>query len=130
MNSALGLHWHGLSGLLAAEALFVTRLQNAGTAEQRADGVRRLGALVEPVVGAGGVQVDRRISLTGNVLADDFDEAAVARALGVGDDNAIRGSLFPAGAAETNANHLTFSIRVSGAAPGSSRLDDLSSAPG
>src|SRR5688572_19389093 len=107
MNSTLGLYRHRASRLLAAETLFVARLEDARAAKQRAHCIGGLGALVEPVVGARGVEIDGRISLTGNVLSDDLDETTVARALRVCDDDAIRGSFLPPGTAETNANHVT-----------------------
>ena len=56
--------------------------------------------------GAVGAEIQRRLTLTGSVLADDLDEPPVARALRVGDDDAIRGISLPPGAAETNANHV------------------------
>src|SRR5689334_5721704 len=82
-------------------------LEDPRTTQQRTDGVRRLRALVEPVVGPLGFEIRRRIPLTRNVLADDLDEPPVARTLRVGYDDTIGGGLFPPGSAETNANHVT-----------------------
>src|SRR5689334_12920602 len=44
---------------LAAEALFVARLEDAGAPKERADGVGGLGAVVEPVVDAVGLEIER-----------------------------------------------------------------------
>src|SRR5688500_738982 len=129
MNSTLGLYRHRASRLLAAETLFVASLEDARAAKQRADCIGGLGALVEPVVGARGVEIDGRISLTGNVLSEDLDETTVARTLRVCDDDAIRWSFFPPGTAETNANHVILHQGYC-TAPGSSRFEHFSSAPG
>src|SRR6185312_11480936 len=91
----------------------VPRLEDAGFAEERAHGVGGLSAVVEPVVDARRIEVQRLFALTRRVLAEDLDEAPVARALRVGDDDAIERLLFPPGAAETNLHgHCTVLMRV------------------
>ena len=73
-------HRHGGRVQLASETRLVARLEDAGLAKQRAHGVRRLRAVVEPVVDAIALEIERRLTRTRSVLADDFDELAVARA--------------------------------------------------
>src|SRR6187551_370065 len=74
---------------LRRQAQLVALLEDTGLAEQRAHGVGRLRADVQPVVHALGVEVDRRVTGPRLILADDLDELAVARALRVGDDDAV-----------------------------------------
>jgi hypothetical protein len=58
-------------------------------------------------VAALGVHVELLlVALPGRVLADDLDELAVARALAVGDDDAVGRGLLAADAAEADANHV------------------------
>ena len=77
----------------------MARLEDAGLSKQRTNRVGRLRAVVEPIVDAIGLEVERVLTLTRSILADDFDELAVARAARVGDDDTIRRLLFAAGAA-------------------------------
>src|SRR5687767_14453163 len=89
-------------GALRRASRFVARLQDAGAAKQRANGVGRLRADIEPVVRALGLHGERVLRLPGRILADDLDELAVARALRVGDDDAVHRGFLPPNAAETN----------------------------
>ena len=76
---------------------------------RKAHGIRGE-VVVEPVVHTLGVQVERIVTGPRLILADDLDELAVARALGVGDDDAVHGGLFTAHAAETDLDgHLSYS---------------------
>src|SRR5215207_10462990 len=93
---------HGGRLKLARQTCLVTLLQDSSLAEEGAHGVGRLRADVEPMVHALGVQVERLVTGPRLILADDLDELAVARALGVGDDDAVHGGLFTAHAAETD----------------------------
>src|SRR3982751_4578907 len=88
----------------AAEPLLVTGLEDAGAPKKRAHGVRREGAIVEPVIHAIGQQVDRVLTLSGSVLPDDLDELPVSRATGVGDDDAVHRGALATRAAKTNSN--------------------------
>src|SRR6185437_4057138 len=89
------------------------RFEDAGLAEERAHRVGGLRAVVEPVIDPCRIEVERLFALTRGVLAEDLDEAPVARALRVGDDDAIEGLLFPPGPAETNLHgHCTVLMRV------------------
>src|SRR5687768_16789778 len=116
---------------LGGETRLVTGLEHARLAEQRAHGVARQRADVEPVVGPVGLDVQRVLRRTGRVLADDLDELAVARALGIGDDDAVRRSLLAADAAEANANcHGTLPDWSSVLLPSSSRIRRIRTALG
>src|SRR5690348_4981198 len=98
---------------LAAESRFVTALEEAGFAEQRPNGVGRLRAVVEPVVHAIVLEIDRLVTLPRRVLANDLDELAVARALRVGDDDTIHGLLLAARTTKADLNgHWNVLIRV------------------
>ena len=61
----------------SAEPLFMARLEDAGAAQERADGVTGLRTVVEPVIDAIGAEVHCVRALTGSVLPDDLDEPAV-----------------------------------------------------
>src|SRR5688500_10689619 len=89
---------------LLGEPGLVALLQDAGLAEQRADGVARLGAHAHPVVHALIVDDQPTFRLPGSVLADDLDELAIARALRVGDDDAVHRRLLAADATEADTN--------------------------
>jgi len=84
--------WKRNGGLLEldAEPLLVAALEDTGTAEQRSHGVAGLSAHAEPVVRPLLVDVETAFLLAGSILPDDLDELAIARALRVGDDNAVR----------------------------------------
>src|SRR5919107_3735732 len=102
----------GVGLQLRREARLVAGLQHARLPEQRADGVARLRADVEPVVGAVGLHAQPTLALAGSVLPDDLDELPVARALRVGDDDAVDRRLLATDTAETNANHVMLPGRV------------------
>jgi hypothetical protein len=78
-------------------------MQLAGSPEKATFDLNSLSAL--------GVQLDGLIALARIVLADDLDEASVARARRLGDDNAIGRRVLAAGAAKSNANHGVFPVR-------------------
>src|SRR3546814_3404608 len=68
--------------------------------------VGRLRADTEPMVRAIGVELDALLVVLGEkrvVIADPLDEAAVARAARIGDDDAVIGTLLGAAARQTNA---------------------------
>src|SRR4051812_6932839 len=82
---------NGRRGKLPAEARLVTGLEHTGAPQERTNGVGRLRALVEPVVGSIVLEVERGVPLTRSILADDLDETTVARALGISNhDTEIR----------------------------------------
>src|SRR6185436_5924083 len=119
----------------AAHAQLMALLEDSGAPKERANGVGRLGAEVEPVVGAGLVDLERTLSFTGSVLADDLDELPVARTLRVSDENTIERGIFPPDAAEANLYHEYCSLEVGfggdfGLRPGSSRRRRIRRAPG
>src|SRR5829696_1537393 len=93
---------HGGRLELGGEACLVTLLQESGLPEERAHRVGRLRADVQPVVDAIGVEIERLFAGARLILADDLDELAVARALRVGDDDAIHGGLLTAHTAKTD----------------------------
>src|SRR5437763_9395014 len=95
-------HWHRARLERAAEPLLVTRLENARAAKQGAHRVRGQGAIVEPVVHALGLEVERSLTLTRRILADDLDELAVSWAPRVGDDDTKHRGLLPARTAKSN----------------------------
>src|SRR5687768_2598413 len=90
---------------LDAKPLLMTPLQHTGATKQRANRVARLGPDAKPVVGALFVDGETTLSLTGSVLADDLDELAVARALRIGDYDAVHWCLLPPYSAESNSYH-------------------------
>lgn len=91
----------------------MSRLEDAGAPQERADGVRRQGAVVEPVVGTLRLHLEAVLCLTRMVMADDLDEAPIAGARAVGDDDAIVRLLLAADTAETNSNgHCGILIQV------------------
>src|SRR4051812_26366149 len=98
--------WLALDSL----SLLVAALENAGAPKERPYGVGRLRALIEPMVCSRFVDVERALTLPGSVLADDFDELAVARHLRIGDENAIKRRVFPSDATEANLYHWYFSL--------------------
>jgi len=75
--------------------------------KKRTHGVGRLSAQVEPMIGAGLIDLQRTLRFAGSVLADDLDELPVARALRVSDENAIERGIFPPDTAEANLYHST-----------------------
>src|ERR1051325_10184007 len=86
----------------------VTAFEHPRFAQQRANGVGRLRAVVEPIIGAIRSQVERLLTLTRSVLANHLDELAVARAARIGNHDPEQRLLFAARAPETNANcHVT-----------------------
>src|ERR1700741_4162726 len=91
--------------LLDSEALLVTLFEHAGAPKERTDGVRGLGALVEPVIGSRFVDLQRTLTLARSVLTDDLDELPVARALRVGNENTVERGIFPPDTAEANLYH-------------------------
>src|SRR5215207_3664093 len=90
---------------LDAKSLLVTTLENSRTAKKRANRITGLRANAKPVVRALFVDVETTLCLTRSVLADDLDELSVARALRVGDDDAVHRGFLPPNAAETNSYH-------------------------
>ena len=68
------------------------------TGDQRADGIRRLGALLDPEVHALFVDLDDGRLGARVVMTEDFDERAVARGAGIGDDDAKEGAFLGTGA--------------------------------
>ena len=88
----------------------MTALKNSSAAQKRANSIAWLRANAEPVVGSLFVDGETTLSLTRSVLADDLDELSVARALRVGDDDAIDRGLFPPDTAETNSYHRCCSL--------------------
>lgn len=121
---------------LHSDALLVASLEDAGTPKERPNGVGRLRALIEPVIGSGLVDLERALTLPGSVLPDDFDELAVAGHLRIGDENAIERRIFPPDSAEANLYHLNCSLegekmrRFRASNPGSSRYRKFRHAPG
>src|SRR3954469_2889246 len=95
---------------LDSDPLLVTALENSCTPKQRPNGIGRLRAEVEPVVGSGFVDLQRPLTLTGSVLSDDLDELSIARTLRVGDEDAIERRVFAANAAESNLYHWYCSL--------------------
>src|SRR5690349_7906486 len=93
---------HRRGSELATESCFVTALQHTGLAKQRADRVGRLCAAIEPIVDAVVLQIERLLTLTRSILADHFDELAVARAARVGDDDTVRRLLFAPGTTQAD----------------------------
>src|SRR5687768_4071850 len=89
---------------LLGEPRFVALLEDARLAKQRTDGVARFGADAHPVVHALVVDDQPTFRLPGSILSDDLDELAIARALGVGDDDAIHRCLLAADATEADSN--------------------------
>src|SRR5262245_27044751 len=75
--------------------------------DERAHRVRRLCALAEPVCEPLGVDSDHRWLRTWIVVTEDFDEAAVARRLGVGHDHTEKRTLLGTCPAQTNRQHLS-----------------------
>src|SRR5690242_12016347 len=120
---------NGLRLQLARETRLVTLLQHARLAQQRANRVRGLRADVEPVVDARRVEVERLVPRARLILADDLDELAVARALGVGDDDAIHGGLLTTDSTKANLDGHLCSPMVFRAALGSSRSRHFRDAP-
>src|SRR6267378_2236447 len=120
--------WNGGSFALDSESLLVAALEDAGSPKERPDGVSGLSADAEPVIRALFVDVERTLALSGSVLPDDLDELPIARALRVGDENAVERRVFPPNAAESNLYHFFAApLRVCGrrayraSKPGSSR---------
>ena len=73
--------------------------------EEAQDAVGRLGALGDPFLDAVGVQLDALIIVLGQhrvPRADLFQEAAVARGAGVGNDDLVVGTLLGTATGETN----------------------------
>src|SRR5690242_10169237 len=73
-------HRHRTRRERAAKPLLVACLEDAGPTQERAHGVRRQSAIVEPIVHALGAQVERILTLSGSILSDDLDELPIARA--------------------------------------------------
>src|SRR6185436_11381190 len=87
---------------LASEPRFVASLEHARLAKQGANRVGWLRSVVEPIVDSIAPEVERELTLSRSVLADDLDELSVARAARIGNDNTIRRLLFATGAAQAN----------------------------
>src|SRR5262249_37910064 len=81
-----------------------------GATKQRPHSIRWLRTVVEPVVHAVVLQIQRLLTLTRRVLTNDLQELAVARALRVRDHDTKRRLLFPAGAPEANLDHRAFTL--------------------
>src|SRR5262245_3467160 len=93
--------------------------------DQRADRVGRLCALGEPVLHALPVDFDDGGLGARIVVAEDFDEAAVARRARISDDDSEEWALLGTGPPQTNDNHrllLMWCARPGPRAPGSLRL--------
>src|SRR5262245_43426323 len=102
-------HRHRRRVELAREPRLVPRLEQACLAQEGTNGITRLSANVEPVVRSLAVQLNGLVALPRKVLTNVLDEPAIARARGVGDDDAERRSILAAGAAEADSNcHGTF----------------------
>ena len=89
-TSTTALH-AGVAGPRAhftAGCRFGSRLRIEVPGDQRADRVRRLRALLQPVVDALPVDVDEGRLGARIVVTEDLDEAAVARGARIGDDDA------------------------------------------
>src|ERR1035437_9105152 len=78
--------------------------------EQRPYGVGRLRALADPVVDALLLDIDERRLGARVVVAQDFDEAAVAGGARVGHHDAEERALLGTGTAQTNRYHLSVSF--------------------
>src|SRR5215212_8115723 len=77
------------------------------TRNQRADGIRRLRALFDPVLDAFLVDLHDGGFGARVVVPENFDERAVAGGTGIGDDDAEERALFGTGTAQTNSYHLS-----------------------
>ena len=62
------------------------------------------------MVGSRLVDLERALTLSGSVLADDLDELPVARTLRISDENSIERRIFPPDTAEANLYHLNCSL--------------------
>src|SRR5690348_1416606 len=83
----------------------VPRAKDASLPQQRARRIGRLGADVEPVGRACRIDLQSTLGLTRIVMTDSLDEATIARALRVCDDDAIERELLPPDPAESNFHH-------------------------
>jgi len=84
------------------------------TGNQGTDGVRGLRAFGNPVVDALFLHVHERRFGAGIVVAEDLDEAAVARRARIGDDDAEERALLGTSATQTNGDHRSLLIRIQG----------------
>src|SRR5688572_29811472 len=98
------LHRHGLGSELRRETGLVAGLHDAGLSQERADGVGRLRAAIEPEVRAILVELQCLLTRPRRVLAEDLEELAVARRTAIGDDDAVGRGLLAAVATETDTN--------------------------
>src|SRR3546814_5805694 len=102
LGAALGL----LAGLGLVRVVARGALTHARRIEEARNAVGLLRADTEPMVRAIGVALDALLVVLGEkrvVIADPLDEAAVARAARIGDDDAVIGTLLGAAARQTNA---------------------------
>src|SRR5690606_30937463 len=109
VSQLLRLFLGAFLGLFAGDTLVgvVARgaLLNACGVEEARDAVARLGADAQPMLGAVGVELDALGIVLGEqrvVAADAFDEAAIARAARIGDDDLVIGALFRTAARQAN----------------------------
>ena len=109
VSQLLGLFFGAFLGLFARDCLVGvaarSALLDASGVEETGDAVARLGADAQPMRGAFAVELDALGIVLGEqriVAADAFDEAAIARAARIGDNDFVIGTLFRAAASETN----------------------------
>ena len=79
-------------------------LQHARLPQERTDGVAGLCADVEPVIRAFRIELDGFVAQSRIVRANDLDEAPIARARSVGDDDTKARRILAAGATKANTN--------------------------
>src|SRR3546814_3793316 len=102
LGALLGL----LAGLGLVRVVARGALTHARRIEEARNAVGRLRADTEPMVRAIGVELDALLVVLGEkrvVIADPLDEAAVARAARIGDDDGVIGALLGAAARQTTA---------------------------
>src|SRR6266704_809109 len=75
--------------------------------DERADRIRRLRAFAEPIRHAVGVDLDDRRLRTRVVIAEDFNEAAVACGPRVGHDHTEERTLFRTCPTQTDRDHVS-----------------------
>src|SRR5688572_5352733 len=95
---------HGGRVELARETRLVASLEQSRLSQERTHGVARQRTVVEPIVRPLGLELNGLVALTREILPDDLDEAAIARARGFGDHDSKRWRVLPAGATKANAN--------------------------
>ena len=111
VSQLLRLFFGAFLGLFARDGLVRVVARGAfldtGGVEEAGDAVARLGADAQPMLRAIGVELDTLGIVLGEqrvVAADTFDEAAIARAARVSDDDLVIGTLFRTAASEANSS--------------------------